>query len=317
MAAGGRSLDFIVIGAQKAGTTTLWWHLRHHPAIWMPERKEEPFFCCSESARPGAFEDYMHTHFGEADTEALLGKATPQYMMGTEQSGIGEIARRISATLPEVRLIALLRDPIDRAVSHYRMSVRRGWEERSLDAVLDEQLDREHLITAREHPTETNSYVVQGEYGRVLRAYREYFPAERIHVELTADLAHDPEGALDRVLSFLSLPEDFRPPRLDARLHRGGTRALLDAESRASLLEFMEENIWPKLGEERESVQRLFHAFLAIWDVSPGEAPPSPSAAIRSRLVSHYEGDADALAELGVNASWLASWRDDDLPTAQ
>lgn len=309
MAGTGRSLDFIVIGAQKAGTTTLWQHLRRHPSISMPMRKEEPFFCNAESGRPGAFERYMAAHFGAAGEGALLGKATPQYMMGSEQMEVGEIAQRISATLPEVRLVALLRDPIERAVSHYRMSVRRGAEQRSLDAALAAQLETAQLAAGRERATETNSYVAQGEYGRILSAYRTHVPAERLHVEMTANLEGDPAGVLDRVLSYLSLSPGFRPPRLSARHHRGGTRALLDAESRDSLLEFMEENVWPNLGAESERVRRLFHAFLKIWDIAPGDEPAPISAQTRARLEAHYEDDAETLVDLGEAAPWLDSWR--------
>jgi Sulfotransferase domain len=303
-----RSLDFIVIGAQKAGTTTLWQLLRWHPSISMPQSKEEPFFCYAESESPEAFVEFMATRFADAGEGALLGKATPQYMTGSEQLDVGEIARRISTAIPEVRLIVLLRDPIERATSHYRMSVRRGWEERPLDTALAAQLDPAALTAGREHPTETNSYVAQGEYGRVLRAYRSHFPAEQLHVELTAELDRDPGGVLDRVLPFLSLPPGFRPPRLNVRLHRGGTQPLLDAESKASLLEFMEENVWSKLGEDRKRLARLFAAFLAIWDIAPAEEPPRISAETRGRLEAHYESDAEALADLGHAAPWLNTW---------
>lgn len=305
----GRSLDFIVIGAQKAGTTTLWQHLRRHPSISMPERKEAPFFCNVESAEPGAFGDYMATHFGDAGEDVLLGKATPQYMMGSEQVRVDEIAQRISVTLPSVRLIALLRDPIERAISHYRMSVRRGTEKRSLDAALAVQLDPVQLAAGRERPTETNSYVAQGEYGRVLSTYHAHFPAEHLCIETTASLARDPAEVLDRVLSFLSLPPGFRPPRLTARHHRGGTRALLDAESRQTLVEFMEENVWPGLGSERDRVKRLFNAFLVIWDIAPEAAQLSISAENRAHLEAHYESDAETLVDLGATAPWLDAWR--------
>jgi Sulfotransferase domain len=302
-----RRLDFIIIGAQKAGTTTLWQLLRHHPSISMPASKEEPFFCGDEPRGRDAFAEFMATRFASARDGAVLGKATPQYMSGTEHADAGEIAGRIASTLPEVRLIALLRDPIERALSHYRMSVRRGWEERSPDLALTEQLDAAALSVARRRPNETNSYVAQGEYGRVLREYRAHFPAEQVHVELTAELDRDPGGVLDRALAFLSLPSGFRPERLDARLHRGGTRPLLDAESKASLLEFMQENVWPNLGEERERVRRLFKAFLTIWDIAPEEQPPQLSRAVRARLEAHYQKDVAALAELGYPAPWLDS----------
>jgi Sulfotransferase domain len=303
-----RPLDFLVIGTQKGGTTTLWRHLLRHPRIWMPETKEEPFFCKAEGADPGAFDAFMKRCFADAPEDMLLGKATPHYMMGSEDADVTEIARRIAEALPDVRLLALLRDPIERAASQHRMSVRRGWEQRTFEEAVRELLEDRLLEEARTQPSETNSYLVQGEYGRVLSIYRDRFPAEQIHVEPSEALDRDPGGVLDRVLEFLSLPAGFRPPRLDARLHRGGSRRLLDAESRASLLEFLEENVWPKLKDEAEDVKRRFNAFLAIWDVAPEEHPAMLEAATRKRLEAHYEADGEILGRLGFAAPWPDSW---------
>jgi hypothetical protein len=307
--AGSRGLDFIVIGAQKAGTTTLWQHLRHHPSITMPERKEEPFFCYDEADQPGAFDAYMDAHFGSVPNGALLGKATPHYMMGQEAIDVGGVAKRIFDTLPGVRLIALLRDPIERAASQHRMSVRRGWEERSFERAIEEGLDPSELARGRRHPTETNSYIAQGEYGRILGAYRRRFPATQLHVELTEDLADDPAAVIDRILTFLSLPTGYRPRRPEARLHRGGIRKLLDTESRTSLGEFLEERVWPRLGDDAPAVKRDFNAFLEIWNVAPDDSPPPIDPAVRARLEQHYEGDAKTLASLGVAAPWIEAWR--------
>jgi hypothetical protein len=304
-----RSLDFIVIGAQKGGTTSLWQYLRHHPAIAMPERKEEPFFSKTESDRPRSLDDFVEAHFRDIPAGLLLGKATPQYMMGSGGVDVEQIAREISATLPEVRLIALLRDPIERAASHYRMSARRRWEQRTFDAAVVEQLEPGQLTTGRTEATETNSYVVQGEYGRILGIYRSHVPAERLHVELTADLNRKPDEVLDRVLEFLSLPSGYRPDRLGAHHHRGGARKLLDEESFAELREFLEENVWPNLGDEEKRVKSLFAAFCEIWNIDPDDELPTLSAETRARLEAHYEADAERLAELGIAVPWIESWQ--------
>lgn len=308
MSAVGRTLDFIIIGAQKAGTTTLWQHLRQHPSISMPATKEAPFFCKAESTRADAFDVYMASCFEEVAEGTLLGKATPHYMMGSDEGDVEQIAERIFTMLPGVRLIALLRDPIERAISQYRMSVRRGWEERTLDAALRDQLRTDRLTQSRRRPTETNSYVIQGEYGRILGAYRARFAAEQIHLELSEDLARDPGSVLDRVLEFLSLSPGYRPARLRARHHRGGARGLLDAESKASLLEFMEEHVWPRLEKDGERTRSLFNAFLSTWDIDPADEPPQPSARTRADLEAHYRADAEILETLGARAAWVRSW---------
>jgi hypothetical protein len=304
----GRSLDFIIIGAQKAGTTTLWQHLYRHPLIWMPGKKEEPFFCTPEATVPNALDQFMESHFGHSPKMALLGKATPHYMMGSEGAGVEQIADRIAAALPNIRLIALLRDPIERAASQYRMSVRRGWEQRTFEQAIVDLLDNQEI--GRQRANETNSYVAQGEYGRILGVYSDRFPAAQLHVELTESLAGGPGELLDRILHFLSLPPGYRPPRLDARLHRGGSQNLLDRESRDSLREFLDENVWPRLGDEADQVKSQFQAFLAIWDIAPEDEMPELSPRTRARLEAHYEADGAELERLGIAAPWIEHWQD-------
>jgi hypothetical protein len=130
-------------------------------------------------------------------------------MTGTPGSGVEVVAERISRKLPDVKLIALLRDPIARAVSGYVMAVRRGLEKRSVDAALSDLLAPQQLEESRRNPILTNSYVALGEYGRILRAYRSRFPAEQLLVLLTQDLADDPGGVLDDTLEVLGLPPAF------------------------------------------------------------------------------------------------------------
>jgi len=311
-------LDFVVIGGQKGGTTSLWRYLCVHPSIAMPELKEEPFFCTDEALAPGGAERFLLAHFGDAPAGALLGKATPQYMRGFEEADVEEIARRMAAAMPDGRLIALLRDPIDRAVSQYRMSVRRGLESRSFDAAATELLEPEQLAAGRRRPTETNSYLVQGEYGRLLAIYRKHFPARQLHVELTADLDCEPARVLDRIRTFLELDPGPWTAGLDIRYHRGGRERLLDRETRRELLEFMSENVWPALGERSHRVQRLFGGFLEIWDVKPDDEPIRISGATRSRLEKHYAADANILNALGYPAPWTRAWSErGDSPKAR
>lgn len=304
------SLDFLVIGVQKGGTTSLWHYLRGHPAISMPELKEEPFFCTEDGQNQGALREFVATHFGQAPRGALLGKATPHYMMGSEHADLEEIVDRIASANPQMRLIALLRDPIDRAVSQYRMSVRRRLESRSFDAAAEALLDPRELVAARTRPTEANTYVVQGEYGRILQAYRRRFPPTQLHVEMTAGLENEPDAVLDRTLDFLGLDPGYRPQGLGVHHYRGGSSRRLDPDARRSLLGFMTEHVWPATGDQAERLERLFKGFLEVWDVEPDRDPVMLSESIRARLERHYAADAEALAALGYPAPWMGRWQD-------
>jgi Sulfotransferase domain len=305
---GHRKLDFIVIGVQKGGTTSLWRFLKSHPQIAMPNVKEAPIFCLAPESIPEALADFMNLAFPEVHGEAKFGKAATQYMMGMNTATVDRIAERIAQALPRVSLIALLRDPIERAISHYRMLARRGAERRSFDEMVEEQLELAQLEMGRTHPVRTNTYLVQGEYARILQAYRSRFPAEQIHVESTADLDSEPGLVLDRVLTFLGLPPGYRPEDLSVRHHEGGSRPRLDREEEAQLRAFMEECVWPKLGDSASLVKHEFNSFMALWNVIPDDEYPSLSDANRQRLEAHFRADGERLSELGVSAPWLASW---------
>jgi hypothetical protein len=306
----GRRLDFIVIGAQKAGTTSLWQYLRGHPRIFMPRAKEAPFFIYPGAARGGEFEAYMRRIFAEAPPDALLGKATPDYMLGRGSVGLEAVAERIAADAPAAKLIALLRDPIERAVSNHTMEARRGHERRPLDEALEDQLAPQALAAARACPDFTNSYVIQGEYGRVLEIFRSRFPREQMLVAQSRDLARDPRGVLERVLAFLGLPPGPRPHSLGVRHFAGGSRRRVDAEGEASLLAYLREEVLPHMEGDPALHANAFGFFFETWNVLPDEAPAAPSAEIRLRLERHYREDAERLRPLGAGAPWLAEWEE-------
>jgi hypothetical protein len=301
-------LDFIVIGAQKAGTTSLWQYLRPHPRLHLARSKEAPFFSTTEADHPGALDEFMRVHFGDAPDGALLGKATTSYMMGCPGAGIEQLVKRISAALPDVKLLALLRDPIERAVSGYTMAVRRGKERRSVDAAMSELLEPAELARSRLDLTLGNSYVVLGEYGRILGAYRSAFPADRFLIAYSEDLARDPGSVIDTVLVHLDLDPGFRPQNLGVRYFRSGTRKRLDPEAERQLSAFLVRDILPQMNGDPERHMKAFSFFYETWNVIPDEAPPQLSAELRGRLEAHFAADAELLADLGIRTPWLAAW---------
>jgi hypothetical protein len=301
-------LDFIVIGVQKGGTTSLWQYLRRHPEILMPSSKEEPFFSTDAAGEENGLESFARAHFPDPSGR-LLGKVTPPYMLGNDRAGVEEIAGRIAEALPEVRLIALLRDPVDRAFSQWRMSVRQGFETRSFDVAATAQLDPDALTSERRRPSRTGNYIIAGEYGRILGAYRKRFPVERLHVEMSADLEGDSAATLDRVLEFLGLEAGFRPPGLELRHNRGGRR--LDGLGEAQLLEFLEREVWPRLDDEAVEAKARFEDFYEDWSEMPefaGSEPAAASPEVRELLQAHYTADAVQLERLGVEAPWVREW---------
>lgn len=121
-------VDFIVIGAQKAGTTSLFHYLRAHPRIHIPLVKEIGFFSSERKFRKGVA--WYLKQFADVHPQQIVGDVSPQYMAHPAAPA------RIHGLFPDTRLIAILRNPVDRAHSGYRMAVRRGGEKRTVEQAL-------------------------------------------------------------------------------------------------------------------------------------------------------------------------------------
>jgi len=120
--------DFIIIGAMKSGTTTLHNILRQHSQIFLPPEKEIHYFDIDKNYTKGL--DYYASFFNDAKRYQLIGEITPRYIWNSQ------IAQRIAKDLgTKTKLIAILRNPADRAFSHYKMNILNKSEKRSFDDV--------------------------------------------------------------------------------------------------------------------------------------------------------------------------------------
>lgn len=323
------TLDFIIIGAQKAGTTTLFEYLRLHPELHLPPHKELPFFS-NEAARARGWEDYISKAFTLADPHAKWGTATPHYMLGglleesNPQPG-GEVydeltvPLRIHGLLPAVRLIAILRDPAERARSQHRMAVMNQMDKRTFAQAIDELLQPDALEQARREPRETAGYIVWGEYGRILAGYFEVFPREQILVLFTEELESDPKRLLRRIYEFVGV-KDFVPENIGTRYRTGGkerrlswltpySRASPWALRRALITNPAAKALWhalPKLMRRRiDGMLVRFAHKIDFWNRRNEAGSPSSDSATLGRLQAHYAQDAQKLTELlGVNPPW-------------
>ena len=157
------------------------------------------------------------------------GTVTPQYMAGGILQSTHEIAARngydertiplrIRETLPDVRLIAILRDPVERARSHHRMRVAWGDERRSFAEAIDELLRPDALLRARMCPRHQTGYITWGEYGRILAGYLDVFHRQQILVVFTDELDRAPAQLLSRIQEFIGVKADFEPHNLGSEV---------------------------------------------------------------------------------------------------
>lgn len=296
------TLDFVVIGAQKAGTTTLWHLLRQHPELAFPPAKEAPFF--TEPAFGDGLAAFLAASFPQYRSGAKAGTVSPQYMMGTPDVPVPAVARRLRETVPDARLVALLRDPVDRAISQHRMMARWGTDPRTLEQALADALAPAALAEGRTRPTATNTYVVQGEYGRTLSAYLERFPRDQLHVELTEELDGRPADVVRRVLGFLGVDATWQPEEVGRRWFEGGERTRVPQGDADALMARLAQEVFPLAGPAAAHITEAFWLTFQQWNVVPSP-PPQLSAELRARLERHYAADARELERLlGLRVPW-------------
>ena len=202
---GGRPADFVLVGAMRAGSTTLARGLSAHPGIFMPAKKELHFFDWNHDR---GF-DWYRSQFRGAASGQVAGEATPIYMV------YGDAMERLSRALPEARLIAVLRDPTARAYSHYWYNRMLGFEPLSFADALAAEPTRRPRTTDRR----TFDYVERGRYLGQLQRICELFPRDSLHVVVLEDLKRDPTSVYRDVFRFLGVDPSFEPPGGDAVLN--------------------------------------------------------------------------------------------------
>jgi len=202
-----KSLDFMIIGAQKAGTTALSHFLAQHPQIVMAAGKEVHLFDAPDYSCDWTVDEIdqrYSAYFEGASPEKLWGEATPIYLYWTE------IIPELKRYNPALKLIVLLRDPAERAISHYEMEKVRANETLPLWlALLKEpsRLAREGMrYLGSSH--RCHSYVDRGLYAQQLICLRQHFSDEQILVLDNAELKHDHAKTMHKVCRFLAIADE-------------------------------------------------------------------------------------------------------------
>lgn len=210
--------NFLLIGTAKAGTTSLYHYLRQHPEIYMPAVKEPRFFAYLDDppalTGPGDREsneaagavytmaDYRAL-FDAVDGERAVGEASVNYLYSETAP------RRIREHLPDVQLIAVLRNPIERAYSHYLHLLSSGREPlRDFDAALDAEPERR-----RQGWEWSWHYTRMGFYHEQLTRYLEYFDREQLAVYLFDDFTEDNVGVTQDIYRRLGVDDSVVPTR--------------------------------------------------------------------------------------------------------
>ena len=186
--------NFVIIGAAKAGTTSLYHYVSSHPEAFMPPRKELSFFCEEFNWKLGI--DWYQSHFLGGDSAVALGEASPRYTVFPLYRGVPE---RMSHVIPDARLIYLIRDPVDRMQSQYLDNVIHGLERRPVEEAF----------------SVNPFYLTSSRYALQIEQYLPYFDRSQILIIRSDDMRRDRTRTLSRVFDFLQIDPDWRTPVFD------------------------------------------------------------------------------------------------------
>jgi hypothetical protein len=246
---------FIIAGAQRSGTTYLYQLLSRHPQIEMavPLKPEPKFFLNEDRFRRG-MDDYRRRFFSGKPTAVIKGEKSTSYIESEAA------ARRISATLPNAKIIFLLRNPIHRAVSNYRFSVENGLETLSMhEAFVTEE---KRLQANNPHKTSVSpyAYLKRGRYMDYLSMYSRYFPRENMKILIFERLVGQWPAFRD-LFAFLGVDDRFHPADLDKVVNPSKNRmqSLLTPE----LVRFLDDYF----SESNRALAGFLHTDLTEWAI--------------------------------------------------
>lgn len=194
-----KPIDFICVGTQKAGTTTLHDVLKHHPNIYLPERKEAHFFDIDQRFNKG-LDWWLQTFFKGDKNNKKIGVFTPEYLF------FKNIPERIKEVLgTDLKIIIVLRQPARRAYSHYLMSKRRGFENLDFKTALKEEYSRlkEDTYYNKNH----FSYISRGLYYDQIKRYIDVFGIENVKVFIFENnIINNIDDTLKQLQDFVAVP---------------------------------------------------------------------------------------------------------------
>ncbi len=297
--------NFIVVGAAKSGTTSLYHYLQQHPDVYMSPVKEPEYFSfvgkevnfIGPGGQPMNFgiinnaNEYAEL-FKDVTPEKAIGECSTSYLL------LPQAAANIHRSLPHCRIIIILRHPVDRAFSHYQDHLRSLHEDLSFEEAI-----RAEPARAADNWRWGYQYIGHSRYCRQVQRYFDLFGPDRIHVCLFDRLQSDPLGLMADVYRFLGVDHTFRP-KVGAVHNPGGLPR------------------WPWLQKfllESNPIKRLMKPILplALWgrlrqwllNANLTEADMAPET--RHRLVELFRDDVLALQELlGRDLShWLEEGR--------
>jgi hypothetical protein len=286
--------NFIIIGAPRAGTTSLYHYLRQHPQIVMSRVKETNYFAYLASqfetdhkiaprsnwvvTSPAEYEALFDA---KKDTKAI-GEASPFY------SYAPGVPQQIKTHIPDVKLILIVRNPIERAYSTYLKNRREGTETRSFEDALAQEIQNPSKVVCSE-----NYYIRAGMYFEHIIRYRNHFDKSQLKIVFQEDLQNTPLQVLEDIFGFLGVDTAFSPD-VSVRFNEAMPPLVVKKTSGRQLMKSLTRRIREYLP------QKLYFSLLNIqYAVNKKVAVyPALPTSLRALLRDHYMQDVQNLQNL-------------------
>jgi len=297
--------NFFIVGAPQAGTAFLYACLQQHPQIYLSALKEPNYF--ASELHPGNFAEEASSGlvtiwgaylklFDNVSDEIAIGEASPSYLWSQTA------ARNIASRMPRARIIINLRNPLDRAFSHYLHAVASGLTERTFRQEIEAALHPQHTPSGLER-----SLLEFGEYYEQIKRYQQAFSRPQMHISLFEDLQRTPAAVVEDLLAFLGVNPDIKLEVCKRHLQDWIYRP-------DGLTHFLEKwRVWPYL---RNLVPQPFG--LRLRSMLRPRTSLQMAPADRALLIDYYRDDIRRLAEL-LNrdlSAWLQPAQHDQFKTA-
>jgi hypothetical protein len=248
--------DFLIIGAAKSGTSSLYDYLVQHPSIFPCIVKEPNYFARYYDKGTSWYKGCFSTTMLKYNTEKikklkfLTGEASTQYYW------YPHVPKRVKQLLPNVKLIILLRNPVDRSFSHYQMEVRHGNENLSFEEAIKEEEKRteseyEKIINDEYYFSSKytmQAYIAKSIYIESVKRWTNYFPKEQILFVNSADFYKNTPETMNKIFDFLDLPHHSLS---NYEVIRKGNYSKIKSSTRQELLEFFKpynEELYKHIG---------------------------------------------------------------------
>lgn len=212
--------DFLIIGAQKCGTTWLWNMLKQHPGTDLMLKKEIHFFSTSEHYNKG--KEWYYNHFNNVNPSKVVGEASTSYLYDYVtysynptkaleiDHSLPAIPELITNEFPNIKIFIILRDPLRRAVSAYKFNVEKGFMS-PFSGLKKTAIQRPRM-----------RILEYGYYARYIRLWKKFIPPERMQIYvLEQDIEKFPEKTVSSAYSFLNLSTDFKPHNVEKPIQEG------------------------------------------------------------------------------------------------